>query len=341
MAAHEGGGNGARRPPAPPLLPTLSLPPRSAAGSLFSAESSPGALTLAASLFPDAPSPAFQGSFTQLLVGAMGYPAASAPAPPSPFPVPHGLSPTAFLGGSPGLFSPTVTYSPQANQQSYYRTVPIFIADTCKDLRAVIETVRLFGRRTAVQQSAYWTAGQGMRSSLLLMTVSCVLGYVWKFSFSARQADKFKKRYPWLGDRPLVPTIKTFQISTNPTTEGLGIISEVPIRYNSVEVILDFHLFDISDFDILIGHPIEKLLNVPETGVLNLKVGKIVTSVPVLQSTNSLTEPLPVPEPIEEVMAISPFEAPESNLDESIEEFNEGVDESGETIDLPKMDQPS
>lgn len=118
MAAHEGGGNGARRPPAPPLLPTLSLPPRSAAGSLFSAESSPGALTLAASLFPDAPSPAFQGSFTQLLVGAMGYPAASAPAPPSPFPVPHGLSPTAFLGGSPGLFSPTVTYSPQANQQS-------------------------------------------------------------------------------------------------------------------------------------------------------------------------------------------------------------------------------
>lgn len=165
--------------------------------------------------------------------------------------------------------------------------------------------------------------------------------FQWKFSFSARQADKFKKRYPWLGDRPLVPTIKTFQISTNPTTEGLGIISEVPIRYNSVEVILDFHLFDISDFDILIGHPIEKLLNVPETGVLNLKVGKIVTSVPVLQSTNSLTEPLPVPEPIEEVMAISPFEAPESNLDESIEEFNEGVDESGETIDLPKMDQPS
>lgn len=40
-------------------------------------------------------------------------------------------------------------------------------------------------------------------------------------------------------------------------------------------------------------------------------------------------------------MAISPFEPPESNLDESIEEFNEGVDESGETIDLPKMDQPS
>jgi hypothetical protein len=145
-----------------------------------------------------------------------------------------------------------------------------------------------------------------------------------------------------LGDRPLEPTVKTFRISTNSTTEGLGIISGVPIWHNnSVEVILDFHVFDISYFDILISHPIEKLLDAPETGVLNLKIGRITTSVPMLQSTNFSTKSLPVPEPIEEVMAISPFEPPESNLDEFIEEFNEGEDESGETIDLPKTDQPS
>ncbi|BAF14230.2 Os04g0252000 [Oryza sativa Japonica Group] len=52
-------------------------------------------------------------------------------------------------------------------------------------------------------------------------------------------------------------------------------------------------------------------------------------------------EPLPVPEPIEIVMVVSPFEAPESIFEESIKEFNEGEDESGETIDLPKTDQPS
>ena len=109
-------GDGARRPPP---RPTLALPPRSAAESLFAASSSattgggtsPGPLTVAAALFPDAlPSPAFHGSFTQLLVGAIGSPAASAsavPAPPSPFSVPPGLSPAALLG-SPGLFSPTV-----------------------------------------------------------------------------------------------------------------------------------------------------------------------------------------------------------------------------------------
>ncbi|KAF8698828.1 hypothetical protein HU200_035087 [Digitaria exilis] len=132
MAAHEtsapatAAGDGARRPP----RPTLALPPRSAVESLFAAggssssagaaETSPGPLTLAAALFPDAPSPAFHGSFTQLLVGAIGSPAAAAssavPPPPSPFSVPPGLSPTALLG-SPGLFSPTGNFE-MSHQQA-------------------------------------------------------------------------------------------------------------------------------------------------------------------------------------------------------------------------------
>ncbi|VAH91668.1 unnamed protein product [Triticum turgidum subsp. durum] len=115
MAAHEasaGGGEGAR---CTPPRPALSLPPRSAVESFFAsgataasfAETSPGPFTLAAALFPDMPSSAFHGSFTQLLAGAMGSPAAP-PSPPSPFAVPPGLSPTALLG-PPSLFSPTVT----------------------------------------------------------------------------------------------------------------------------------------------------------------------------------------------------------------------------------------
>uniref|UniRef100_I1PTU0 Uncharacterized protein n=1 Tax=Oryza glaberrima TaxID=4538 RepID=I1PTU0_ORYGL len=101
-----------------------------------------------------------------------------------------------------------------------------------------------------------------------------------------------------LGDRLLKPTVKTFQISTNSTTEGLGIISGVPTRHNNVE---------------------------EESPPLSL----------------CCTEPLPIPKPSEAVMAISPFEPPESIFDESIEEFNEREDEFGETIDLSKMDQPS
>ncbi|KAL6894679.1 hypothetical protein ACP4OV_008777 [Aristida adscensionis] len=127
MAAREvsAAGEGPRRPPPPPPpRPTLSLPPRSAAESLFAAasasaaagEASPGPLTLAAALFPDAPSPAFHGSFTQLLVGAIGSPAAGGPSPPSPFAVPPGLSPTALLA-SPGLFSPTGSFE-MSHQQA-------------------------------------------------------------------------------------------------------------------------------------------------------------------------------------------------------------------------------
>uniref|UniRef100_A0A804LM08 Uncharacterized protein n=1 Tax=Zea mays TaxID=4577 RepID=A0A804LM08_MAIZE len=96
-------GDGVSRPP----RPTLALPPRSVIESLFAAgaaETSPGPLTLAAALFPDAPSPAFHGSFTQLLVGAIGSPAV--PSSPSPFAVPPRLSPATLLG-SPGFFSPT------------------------------------------------------------------------------------------------------------------------------------------------------------------------------------------------------------------------------------------
>ncbi|CAM0873347.1 unnamed protein product [Alopecurus aequalis] len=120
MAAHEasaGSGDGARRPP---LRPPLSLPPRAAIESFFaSAETSPGPLTLAAALFPDMPSPAFHGSFTQLLAGAMGSPAAPSagvPSPPSPFAVPPGLSPTAFLG-TPSLYSPTGNFE-MSHQQA-------------------------------------------------------------------------------------------------------------------------------------------------------------------------------------------------------------------------------
>ncbi|KAM0882968.1 hypothetical protein ACQ4PT_031952 [Festuca glaucescens] len=128
MAAHEasaGSGEGSRRPP---QRAPLSLPPRAAIESFFassaaatgSSAGTPGPLTLAAALFPDMPSPAFHGSFTQLLAGAMGSPpapSAAGPSPPPPFAVPPGLSPTALLA-SPSLFSPTTGNFEMTHQQA-------------------------------------------------------------------------------------------------------------------------------------------------------------------------------------------------------------------------------
>ncbi|XP_051214808.1 probable WRKY transcription factor 4 [Lolium perenne] len=127
MAAHDasagtgtgtgtGTGEGSSRPP---QRAPLSLPPRAAIESFFAsaaAGTSPGPLTLAAALFPDMPSPAFHGSFTQLLAGAMASPPAPA-APPSPFAVPPGLSPAALLA-SPSLFSPTTGNFEMTHQQA-------------------------------------------------------------------------------------------------------------------------------------------------------------------------------------------------------------------------------
>ncbi|GJN34958.1 hypothetical protein PR202_gb23675 [Eleusine coracana subsp. coracana] len=137
------------RPPPPPR-PSLALPPRSNAESLFTGagDASPGPLTLASALFPSdaggAPSSSGAGvtSFTQLLTGnipphqqqheaergrggvARAGPALSV-APPassrsaaSVFTVPPGLSPSGLLD-SPGLlFSPAMGGFGMSHQQA-------------------------------------------------------------------------------------------------------------------------------------------------------------------------------------------------------------------------------
>jgi hypothetical protein len=51
--------------------------------------------------------------------------------------------------------------------------------------------------------------------------------------------------------------------------EGIGIIHDVLLRRGDLEVALDFHVFDVYYFDILIGHPFEKVfLEAPTLGTL-------------------------------------------------------------------------
>ena len=56
-------------------------------------------------------------------------------------------------------------------------------------------------------------------------------------------------------------------------------------------------------------------------------------------------EDLPIPEPIEEIMATSTFESFDSDLEEDIEEMPEEVsdaeEESGETFELLATEKPS
>jgi hypothetical protein len=103
-----------------------------------------------------------------------------------------------------------------------------------------------------------------------------------------------------------------------------------------LEVALDFHIFDVYDFDVLIGHPFEKLfLEAPILGTLDVKLGRETFSIPLYQTKNSPTEFLPQSDLIEEVIAISPFEPSKSSLEKDAKLFIEEEDDLEETLDLP------
>ena len=124
--------------------------------------------------------------------------------------------------------------------------------------------------------------------------------------------------------------------------EGLGILHNISLYHNNVEVALDFHVFDIQDFDIMIGHPLEKFfIELPTSGDLDIKLGRETFSIPITQAKNSMVESLPYPWLSKEVMYVSPFESPELALEKDAKLFIEEEDDLGETIDHPKEEAPA
>ena len=81
-------------------------------------------------------------------------------------------------------------------------------------------------------------------------------------------------------DEPLVQTDKTFQTSSGEILEAYGTMQNVSIRHEDVKIILDFHMFDVQDFDLLIRHPIEKFLTDASTqGTPDVHPGKETNSI--------------------------------------------------------------
>jgi hypothetical protein len=62
-----------------------------------------------------------------------------------------------------------------------------------------------------------------------------------------------------LGKNSFFPTTKTFQISPRSIIEALGIVHDVPVWHEDVEITLDFHVFEVQDFNVLIRYLVEKL----------------------------------------------------------------------------------
>jgi hypothetical protein len=112
----------------------------------------------------------------------------------------------------------------------------------------------------------------------------------------------------------------------------------VSVWHKDVKASLDFHVFKVPKFDILIGHPIEKLLtDVPNSGSLSINLGKESLSVPITRATNSLAKISPIIEVIEEVLDVSPLDSPESTLEKEAEQFIQEEEDSDEVFELPEF----
>jgi len=79
-----------------------------------------------------------------------------------------------------------------------------------------------------------------------------------------------------LGNMPLVPTNKLFKSPSGLIFECCGIARAVSMEISEIEVFIDFHIFAILEFDLLIGYPLDKLFmkNIP-MGALVKSFGKL------------------------------------------------------------------
>ena len=78
----------------------------------------------------------------------------------------------------------------------------------------------------------------------------------------------------------------------------------MPLIIDKIEVHLDFHIFDILDFDLLLGSPFEKLLTSQRS--LDKKLRKT-ASATVSCLENSMAKHFPEPNSLKEIMLASSF----------------------------------
>jgi hypothetical protein len=80
---------------------------------------------------------------------------------------------------------------------------------------------------------------------------------------------------------------------------------------------LSFYIFDIMEFDLLIGQPIERLIQDGQTGKLNIRLRKnFKVPLSITHSINAKTESCPEPDSIKEDKVASLEHLMEPNLEE-------------------------
>jgi len=114
-----------------------------------------------------------------------------------------------------------------------------------------------------------------------------------------------------LGNMQLIPIDKLLKSPLGLIFECRGIARAVPIKINETEVFLDFHIYAILDFDLLIGYLLEKLLKEkPSHGSLDEKLGTTASTTPIPCPKSPKAKQQPIHNPFEEVKFTSLFISP-------------------------------
>jgi len=101
----------------------------------------------------------------------------------------------------------------------------------------------------------------------------------------------------FLRDIPLIPTNKLLKNCSRHIIPSLGVLSALPIIINDFRILLNFYIFDVWDFDVMIV-PIIKLLQEGCNGKLKFKFGKEFNfSIPITHVLKVKAEPLPKLDP--------------------------------------------
>ena len=92
---------------------------------------------------------------------------------------------------------------------------------------------------------------------------------------------------------------------------------------------MSFYIFDIIEFDLLIGQPIKRLIQEGQTGKLKITLEKnLKLSIPITYSLNAEIELIPEEDPMEEVKIASLDDLIEPNLEDDALFFIEEEDEN-------------
>jgi hypothetical protein len=126
----------------------------------------------------------------------------------------------------------------------------------------------------------------------------------------------------------LTPTTKLLKSISGQILPSEGIFHLMPIKVDETKVYLCFYIFDIWEFNLLIGHPIKRLLHEGRKGSINVRLRKSLNlSIPITRSIHVKIELSPEQDPMEEIMTASLLEASDKDLEEDAQDFIQDEEE--------------